>query len=135
MTKGFTIFTIIIAFVVGVVAGGWVVGDCYTSRVLSHEVWANEQAQMGEQLFLLTNLRQNNTTNIIQDLETRLDCSISTLDYFIKFDPSAKYSSAIREKLQMAKSYREKYPHKTRGHPEIDESVSNILSLVNENAK
>jgi hypothetical protein len=140
MSKGFAIFLIVIAFVVGVVAGGWIVGgwivgDFYTSRVLSHEVWTKEQEQMGEQLSLLTSLRQNDTTNTIEHLETRLDSSILTLGFYLKYDSNVKSEPKILKKIQMAKSYREKYPHKTSDHPEIDESVSNILSLVNENGQ
>ena len=135
MSKGFGIFLIVIAFVVGAVAGGWFVGDFYTSRVLSHEVWAEEKGQMGEQLSLLTSLRQNDTTNAIEHLETRLDSSILTVGFYFKYDSDAKSEPKVLQNLQMAKSYREKYPHKTSDHPEIDESVSNILSLVNKNGQ
>ena len=81
---------------------------------------------------LLERLRANNITNTIEGLETRLDGSIGELGIYLKDIPKNKRDPQDIKSLQMAKSYREKYPRTNIDYPEIDQMTSNAFLLVSD---
>ena len=129
MSKKLAIPLIIAAFIIGVVAGGWCVSALW-GHLNMQLMTKTAAAEAGLDVAVLKELRANNDTNAIGLLETRLDSSVMELGYNLNNIPQNKRDPQDLQTLQIAKSYREKYPHPNPGYPIIDQMVSNAFLLV-----
>lgn len=129
MNKKLAIPLIIVAFILGVIAGGWGI-SVFWGHLSMGLITKSEAAETSLDVAVLEKLRAHNVTNAIDALEIRLDGSIGELGFYLSGIPKNKRDPQDLKVLQMAKSYREKYPHPHIDYPEIDQMVSNAFLLV-----
>jgi len=127
MNKKLAIILIVAAFLIGVIGGGWSVGYFYNHFALRF-AYISAAAKTVTDVSVLNQLQANNVTNAVRQLDTELDGSLMSLWFFRKDIASSDRDMALKT-LRKAKEYRTKFPHKS-GYAEIDQTVSNALSLV-----
>jgi hypothetical protein len=133
VNKKLAIALIVVAFVIGIIAGGWGVGHVF-GRLTVRLITSNAAAQTSIDVALLKRLRANNVTNTVGVLETELDGSVSALGFYMGETPKANREPQQLKALQIAKEYREKYPQTYTNADEIvmSQMVSNAFLLVSD---
>jgi hypothetical protein len=126
MSKKLAITLILTAFVVGAIGGGWSIANM--SKRL---VYLQETDEAATDVALLNRIRSNNITNAVDMLETKLDISLAMLSSDFKDIPKTQRVEVLKT-IQMAKDYRDKFPHKN-SYPDLNQAVSNAFSLVETN--
>ncbi len=128
MNKKLTIVLIIVAFLVGVVGGGWTV-SYFSARSMERFYSITLVAQTGMDVSRLNRLRANNVSKAIEILEIELDGSLVGLGVYLHHIPESLRDPTAIKILQMAKKFRSKFPHKS-DDPLSNQMVSNAFSLV-----
>jgi hypothetical protein len=131
MNKALAISLIFAAFIIGAIGGAWCITYCWHYLSIGL-ITRSSAAEASADVKILEQLRADNVTNSIAALETRLDGSIGELGLYMNKISKADRDPQALKALQMAKEYREKYPHPHTDYPEIDQMVSNAFSLVSD---
>jgi hypothetical protein len=136
MSKKLAIPLIIVAFIIGMIVGGWSI-SFFWEHLNRDLMTSSAAAETSLDVAILKELRtKNNVTNAIDVLEIRLDSSIGELGLYLNEIPKIKRDPQDLKSLQIAKNYREKYPrtypHTDVDYSEIDQFVSNAFLLVSD---
>jgi hypothetical protein len=131
MNKKPAIILIVVAFIIGVIGGGWSVAYIY-GQITMRLITSTEAADTSMDVALLKQLRADDVSNATDLLEVQLDGSVGTLGLYMSNVPKAKRDPLLLKTLQTAKTYLEKFPYTNSSNPEIDQSVSNAFSLVSD---
>jgi hypothetical protein len=129
MNKKLAIFLIIAAFLIGSI-----ISYKTTSRKYENEIQIsseNENAAYAQNsVYLLNFLRTNNSAKAIENLEMNLDWDLFGLNYSMSNAPKSPLDPYFLKDIQIAKEYRDQFPHKSDS-PSLDGEISNIFLRVN----
>ena len=117
-----TAIIIVASLIVGAAAGFLWASNAFKKFEVAKEVDVAAQAAMDS--ITLAQLRLNQTTNAITDLETRMDINISTLADWDQFAPPSAEIRKRRDKwLTSVKVYHQSFP--------VQNDDTNLVALVN----
>ena len=132
MNKKLAIILIGIAFLVGAMGGNWKAKRSLnqtTHQKIVTPIIALELGEIGHGVSMLNQIRANNITGAIDQLENNLDGSLAVLIGSQTFDMPQSQREQSLKAFQIAKEYRDKFPY-TNEDAEISQTISNEFLLV-----
>ena len=123
-------FTIaVVTLLIGVIAGGWAMGELYK--------YSNKRVNVGQliadtatTIYALKCIRAGYTTNAVEVLEKKLNDDLLDLGAIQAVPREFMSDSQYIKTLKMAKRYLIPYPHKS-GSTEIDAETNRAFRLLN----
>lgn len=125
-----TVLIAFIALLIGTLAGGvagWYEATSFSARFFGDGWMLGKAVEVQTQVAVLTRIRDGQTTEATNLLESNLDGNIMPLSNSKVYAETTNL--AVTKAINMARDYRSKYPRNTTSK-EVDNAVNGVLQIT-----